>query len=245
MLKLKLTPAEHGTLPDPLKAEYKQEGDSYVLDTDVKFEDTGALRNALVQEKANAKKLQADKQVLEGQVIDLTARAGTAGDLEKSWQAKVDAAKTQYENDTKGLKAQINTLLIDNVANQLAAEISTAPSLMAPAIKGRLTVDIVDGQYITRVLTPDGKASALSVKELAEELRANKEFAPIISASKASGGGANGNKGPVSDKPFADMNENERTTLFRTDRPKFDRLAAEFQSQPKPAPGAPAPQPKT
>lgn len=241
MLKLKLTKAEKEALPATLQPEYKAEGDGFVLDTDVVFEDVSSLKNALVQEKAERKKLVTDKQVLEGQVADLTTRAGSATELEKSWAAKVEAAKKQHEEATQGLTKQLHTLLIDNVAGQMAAEISTSPTLMIPAIKQRLAVEVVDGAYVTRVLTPDGKPSATSVKELSEEFRANKEFAPIIQASKASGGGANGNKGPVGDKPFAEMNESERTGLFKSDRQKFDRLSAEFQANPhKPAP-APAP----
>lgn len=240
MLKLTLTKAEHATLTAPLQAEYKADGDNFVLDTDVKFEDTTGLKNALAQEKAERKKLGTDKQVLEGQIADLTTRAGTATELETAWKKKLEDAKVQHDSATKGLNDQIRKLLIDGVAQQMAAEISTSPTLMAPAIKARLTVEQVEGEYVTRVLTPDGKASATSVKELGEEFRANKEFAPIIQASKASGGGANGNKGQVGDKPFAEMNEQERTSLFRTDRPKFDRLSAEFQAKPKTAPAPPA-----
>jgi hypothetical protein len=239
MLKLKLTAAEHATLADPFKPEYKQEGDVFVLDTDVKFEDVKPLKNAFEQEKAERKKLATEKQVLEGQIADLNARAGSATDLEKAWQKKLEDAKKQHDEATKGLNGQIRELLVDNVAAQLANEISTTPSLLTPILKQRLTVEMVDGKYITRVLTPDGKASANSVKELGEEIRANKEYAPIIAASKASGGGANGNKAPVGDKPFAEMNEGERVALFKSDRSKFDRLASEHQSKAKPT--APVP----
>lgn len=240
MLKLKLTPTEHAALPDLVKAEYKAAGTDFILDTDVVYEDVSGLKNALEQEKAARKKANTDKQVLEGQVADLTVRAGSAGDLEKSWTKKLEDAKVGHETATQGLNTQIRKLLIDGVANQMAAEISTSPGLLGPVIAKRLSLEQVEGEYVTRVLTPDGKASATSLKELTEEMRATPEFAPIIQASKASGGGANGNRGGVGDKPFGEMNEAERTTLFKQDRPKFDRLSAEFQSKPKSAPAPPA-----
>lgn len=231
MLKFKLTKDEHGALADGFKTEYKLEGEVYVLDTDVKFEDVTPLKNALVQEK-QARKLATEKNAtLESQITDLTARAGTATDLEKSWKEKLETASKAAEEKRKGLDNQIRRLLVDNVATSMASEISTTPNVLLPHIQKRLTIEEVDGEYVTRVLTPDGKASALSANELKAEFLANKDFAPIITASKASGGGANGNKGPASGKSFKEMNEAERTHLFKTDRAAFDKGAAELKAQ--------------
>jgi hypothetical protein len=240
MLKIKLTAAEHAALPDPIKAEYKSSGTDFVLDTDQPFEDVGGLKNALEQEKAAKKKLVTDKQVLEGQVADLTTRAGSATDLEKAWKEKLENAGKQHESATAGLNTQIRKLLVDGVAERMAAELSTSPSLLAPIIARRLNAEMVDGEYVTRVLTSDGKASATSLKELADEVRANKEYAPIIAASKASGGGANGDRGQAGGKPFGKMNEQERVALFKSDPAKYDQLSKAFKAETS---GQPNPQP--
>lgn len=228
MLKLKLDKTAHATLSPEFQKEYKAVGDDFILDTDIPVEDVTPLKNSLVQEREAHKKTKADKQVLEGQIVDLTARAGTATELETSWQKKLNEQATKHTAEKTGMEKQIHTLLVDNVAAGIAAEISTAPSLMLPIIKARLRAEAGDdGTLVTRVLGTDGKVTVNSVKELTEELRANKEYAAIIQASKASGGGASGGKGSVGDKAYSAMTEAERTALYKADKPKFDRLRQE------------------
>lgn len=238
MLKLKLDSIEG--LPAAIASEYKKEGDVYVLDTDVPFEDTKALKNALVQEKEHRKTATQKVTELETQITDLTARAGSVTDLEKSWKDKVAKVESDYKAKTDILTSQLRETLVDNVAQGLAAEVSTAPNLILPHIKSRLTIAEEDGKMITRVLTADGKASALGVNDLKSEIVADPQFAPIITGSKASGGGAQGGKTAATGgaKSFAEMSEGEKTTLFRSDRAKFDQLAAAAKAAPKAAPAA-------
>lgn len=229
MLKLKLATLE-GLSADMAK-EYKANaaGDGFVLDTDVPFEDTTALKNALVQEKAHRKTATESVTALTTKVADLEAAKGGVTEIEKSWQAKLTAAESAAKVKTDTLTKQLHEQLVDNVANQMASEISTAPSLLAPVIRGRLSVQEEEGKLVTRVMTPDGKLSATSVNELKSEILADKQFAPILTASRASGGGANGNQHhgtPAGGKDFSKMNEAEKTTLFKTNRPEFDRLRA-------------------
>ncbi|WEM33661.1 head scaffolding protein [Pseudomonas phage PSA-KC1] len=83
-----------------------------------------------------------------------------------------------------------------------------------PHIKSRLMADFEGDTPVTRVLDKDGKPSALTIDELANEFVANKDFSAIITASKASGGAGkpsqNGGGAPKfngqSDKP-ADLSK--------------------------------------
>ncbi len=240
MLKLKLDKTTHATLPADIQKEYKADGDGFVLDTDVVWEDTTGLKSALEKERKERKDAKERVGVLEASVSELTtekekleARSKPAGDLEKSWEAKLVKATNESKARETALTTQLRTMLVDNVAIQMAGEISTVPDLMVPILQKRLSVEEVDGKYITRVLDSEGKASALSVNELKTEVLANTKYAPILTASKASGGGAGGgSKGGGAggtEKPFKDMNESERVHLFKTDRPKYDQLSADHK----------------
>lgn len=232
MLKLKLTTLD-GLSADVAK-EYKKEGDEYVLDTDVKFEDVTGLKNALAQEKQHRKQATEKVTTLEQEKATLEARAGSAGDLEKSWQKKLTDKEAEFKTQLTNRDAQLRAVLVDNTALQLAQEISTSPDLILPHIKARLTMEEVDGKMLTRVLDGEGKMSAASVGELKNEIVADKRFASIITASKASGGGAQGAKSGSSagGKKYADMSEAERSTLYRENKPEFDRLRAEHKATP-------------
>jgi hypothetical protein len=225
MLKLKLTTLDG--LPAEVAKEYKKDGDVYILDTDVQFEDVTPIKNALAQEKQARKDATQKVQVLEGQIVDLQARSKPAGEIEEAYKTKLEKAGKDHDDATKALRDQINTLLVDNEAQRIAAEVSESPELLLPFIRKRLVVAEEDGKFLTRVLTADGKASALSLNELKTEIVADKQFAPLITASKASGGGANGNKMPPGGKAFKDMTESEKVTLYRANPAQFDRMAAE------------------
>jgi hypothetical protein len=77
----------------------------------------------------------------------------------------------------------------------MANEISVAPDLLLPHIKSRLTTELVDGEYVTRVLDREGKPSAHSIEELQKDVMQDKRYSAIIKGSKASGGGASGGTG--------------------------------------------------
>lgn len=237
MLKIKLDKAAHAALPPAIQTEYKADGDGFILDTDSPFEDVSALKTALTQEKKHRKEATEKVTELSGSVASLTsdvetltARASKPTDLEKSWQTKLEKATADAKAEKERLTGQLNKLLVDNVAISLASEISTAPELILPHIKARLGTEEVDGVYHTRVLDDAGKVSADSVKELKQNLVADPRFAAIITASKASGGGAQGGKGGgggAAPKPFKDMSESEKVSLFKANRPEYDRLSAE------------------
>jgi vacuolar-type H+-ATPase subunit I/STV1 len=215
MLKLKLTSLEG--LSDALKSEYKQVGDVFVLDTDVQFEDVSGLKSALDNEREHRRTATARVTDLEKTVADLTARAGGVSDVEKAYQEKL----AKQERDLKAVIAkkqqQLHQHLVTQTAATLASEISISPGLLQPVIEARLQLDESGDAPILRVLTKDGKLSADSVNDLRKELVETPDYAAIIKASKAQGGGASGAKTNPGGKAFKDMTEGERTTLYRKD----------------------------
>lgn len=73
---------------------------------------------------------------------------------------------------------------------EIAAKISTAPAVILPHIKSRLSADLEGDKPRTVVLDENGQPSALTIEELSKEFIENKDFSSIIIASKASGSGA-------------------------------------------------------
>jgi len=72
----------------------------------------------------------------------------------------------------------------------------------------------------------------MNMDDLEKEFVANKTFATIIKASSGSGGGAgsgsgNGGSGASpSGKKLSEMTGAERTALYTSNKPEFDRLKA-------------------
>lgn len=199
-LKHKLTAAEHAALPDVLKAEYKAEGDSFVIDVEG-AEDTGALRRAhertkeeLTEQKRIAKE-NADK--LEALGVDGARKAGDIVTLENSW-------KTKLANETAVRDATIQTLqratinsTVEAATASIVSKLTEHGAILSPHVKSRLTAEInpETGAASLRVLDKEGKVSALSPDDLQKEFASDKAFSAIIRVSKASGGGAGGSGG--------------------------------------------------
>lgn len=184
-------------LPADIKAEYVEKDGKYHLDVDGDApdnDDAGALRRAKdreVQARKDAEKRarEAEKKLAELDESDARKR-GDIEALEKSWKEKNEATIADYDAKLKGKDAFISRQLVDTVASTIAAEISTSPALIMPHIKSRLTADLEGDEPATKVLGADGKPSAMSVEDLKKEFVDNKDFASIIRANKASGGGA-------------------------------------------------------
>lgn len=201
-LKKKITKTEYEKLATHFQGEYKADGDNFVLDIDGE-EDIGALKRAKDREvqrakdledenkKLKAEKDEADRKAAEGADADLRKK-GDIANLEKSWETKFNKQK---EENAKLLERRDNFLrqqLVDNVAIALAGEISTAPKVMLPHIRARLTADLEGEKPVTKILDPDGKINpAATIEDLKKELIANPDFATIMIGSRATGGGAN------------------------------------------------------
>jgi hypothetical protein len=145
-------------------------------------EDVGALKRALDHVRNEAK---AAKDAL-------TAKGQETSQLEASYKAKIDALEASLKETTeKQIKAQRQEAKA-SAATELAAKLSpSGAKVLLPHIEKRLKVEIdADGKTLVRVLDADGKMTASSVADLEAEFRANKDFAPVIVGSRASGSGA-------------------------------------------------------
>lgn len=231
MLKSKVTNAEFEALNDVLKAEYKKVGDDYFLDSD----DAGELRRAKDRETEEAKKQKQRADDLEAKALEDARKANEAaaelakknGDitaLEASWKKKHDDDIAEMQKQLDASNGIIKRVFVDNIADNIAHEISTSPLLINPHIKSRLRVELVDGEPVTRVLDANNKPTALTLDDLKKEFVANENFAAIIVGSKASGGGAGQNRGGGgAHKKISEMNEQERVAFFNVNPDEFNR----------------------
>jgi hypothetical protein len=194
-LKKKITKAEHEKLAEHFKGEYKEEGENFVLDIDGE-EDTGALKRALDREKQeakDAKKALGDMQKKLDELDNTDARKrGDIETLEKSWKTKLETREAELSGKIEKLQGATKKSLLVGTADKLASEISTVPALMAKVIRERLHVDFDGEEPSLKVLDVNGLISALTIDELKKEFLTNKDYASIITGSKASGGGASG-----------------------------------------------------
>jgi hypothetical protein len=233
-LKAKITKAEHAALATELQAQYVDNGDGeFTLDVEG-AEDVGALKRALIREKAEKNAAAKERDEQKKIADDLAAKHTPSGEktvkqTEAEWKAKYDADIAK----ANATVIKMQDLTRNQVANQIATELFTAPKLGIKYILDRLKVTVDDeGVAKVIVLLEDGTETTTTIADFKKELRANKDLAAIVIGSKASGGGAsggsqNGGGGATTDKKFSEMNDAERTELYRTDPVRFDRESAE------------------
>lgn len=181
MLKRKIDKAAYDALNDAIKAEYKPNGDSYVLDTD----DARELISARDAEKQRAETIANELKTTKTKLAELETANGDFTSLKTSYETKIAALEKE--------KGELNTTLTterrDRHVGEAAAKIAgrfSVPRLVRPDIEKRLDVDPKDGKTV-RVLDKDGKPSALTLVDLEKEFVDNAEFKSILIGSKASG----------------------------------------------------------
>lgn len=199
MLKFKLDSVEGldasvaGLYEKGADGKYQLKVDGIPTDGDV----TGLKKKVdelLAEKKAAALKAKEAEDAARLASEEAARKSGDVAALEKSWSDKFTKAIGGKDEEIAGLRGSLNTLLIDNVATQIANDLAVQGSsaLLLPHIKGRLSVEVRDGKPQTVVVGADGKPSALTIDELKAEIAGNAAFAPVIAGSKASGGGASG-----------------------------------------------------
>ncbi|WP_299726830.1 hypothetical protein [uncultured Endozoicomonas sp.] len=194
MLKFKVDSLEG--MEEATAAMYQKTDSGYQLAVDglPEMEDTSGLKAknaellAKLKEQKDAKAA-ADKAAQEA-ADEAARKSGDVAVLEKSWSEKLAAREAELTAINEGMSNSLKTMLVDNVAQAMATEISVSPALMMPHIKGRLSVEMQDGKHVTRVLDAEGKPSAATIDDLKKEFVSNEAYAPVIIGSKASGGQA-------------------------------------------------------
>lgn len=241
-MKLKLTLDNLDGLDESLHSLYEERDGKFHLLIDG-YEDPAALKRAKDHEKEARKKAEKElkdlraeldelKEKLEDGDVDKNRKKGDVAALEQSYKDKIVKLEEKHSRELADRDSTINRLLVDGVAESMAAELSDAPELLADIIRKRLKVD--NGE--TRVVDANGELSATTVEELREEFRTNKKYAAIIRGSQANGGGSGGGgKGGGATKSFAEMTEKERTQLARENpaeyQRQFDAYRAESRKQ--------------
>lgn len=229
-LKKQLSKAEYDNLPEAFRKEYKASGENFVLDIEGDDgTDWKKKRDIEAEHRKNAEtKLTQVQEELDNVRRGAIPKADVDA-LETSWKSKVDNATAAGNTRVAELEAVVARQTVDTVAKDVAS-MFLAPAAMLPMIRGRLKSEIQNGEAITRVLDKNGQPSAMTIDDLRTEFKADASLAPVIVASKASGAGASGEKGGApgaGGKKLKDMNDAERTELYRKNKPEFDRLVAE------------------
>lgn len=207
------------SLPDDVKKEYKKGNDGkFYLDVDgiddhpsVKGLKT-SMENAK-RERGEARDALAAAQTqlttANDQLDDMRRGAIPKADvtaLENSWKTKLETATTESGAKITKLTDALDKNLRQATATQLASELFVSTSLGLPYILPRLKVVEEGDEFVVKVLDANGQPSASTVEDLKKEMVQNKEFAPILRGTRASGGGANGGNGgggaPSNDKDF-------------------------------------------
>lgn len=187
-LKRKITKTDYEALPDVLKAEYKQDGDSYILDLDG-GDDLTRAKEAEVQRRKDAEKaLKEAQDAYDALKDDKSRRDGDIEALEASYKKKLEEAEKRATDTQAALDDERRDRYVTAEAEKIAAKF-TVPGLMRKEIAARLSVEIHDGKPLVRVLDKDGKPSALSVEDLTKEFVDNPEYKGIVIAGKGTGAG--------------------------------------------------------
>lgn len=196
-LKRKLTAEEYNALSADLKKEYAENPSrkgEYLVSLDGDDESITALKaakDAAAKEARDAtKKAKEAEDALAAIEDERRRKSGDIPALEASWKEKVDAAKREGQTAVDKLKSQLGGVLVSERARSMATKLSTSPELLLPHITSRLSVDLDGDEPKTRVLDATGKPTAATLEDLEKEVLADKRFAAIIIASKASGGRA-------------------------------------------------------
>lgn len=169
---------------------YVKDGDTFVLKVD--DDPAEGMRTARDHEKTRRqeaeRKLRELEQKQQEEQDEHNRKNGKVDEIEAAWKTKFDKEVARLNGEVTSRDQQLQTMLIDNVAAQLAGDLFTSPSLALPHIKSRLGVESVDGKFVTRVKDAAGVVTANTIDEFKTELAADSQFAPILKKSNAGGG---------------------------------------------------------
>jgi hypothetical protein len=149
---------------------------------------------------ATIEELQADLTAIRAMHAEVLAKSNTRKTRIMELESEIASLHQQLADQSASHGAEtannqkfIKKLFVNNVAEELASDISIAPHLIMPFILPRLDVAVgADGLPATTVLDAEGKLTQLTTADLSKELRERKDLSTILIASRATGGGATG-----------------------------------------------------
>lgn len=237
-MKYLIDKAAFDALEPALQALYTQKGDDYVLVIEglPQPEDTSGLK-AKVEQLLAEKKTEAEKrkQAEEEARIAAEEAARKSGDteaLDRSWNEKHTKALTEKESALAAAQAQIHALTVGAAAARIAGELAVQGSagVLQRLIEPRLSMEMRDGVPTVVVRDNEGRPTAATLAEFKTEVTNDPALAPLVAASKASGGGASGAKGGGAAKTWDQLSGMERVELRRTNPAEHARLKAAHEA---------------
>lgn len=150
----------------------------------------GHHEKLLGETKAAKAKAKEEAEAARVAAEEAARKSGDVSALDKSWQEKYAKAEAEYGAKLTAAQQQLQTVLVDNVAQKAAMDIAVdaeCAELLADKLRGSLGLAEVDGKMQTVVLDADGKRSALTVDELKKQLIA--KYQRLVKGNPAGGAG--------------------------------------------------------
>lgn len=179
------------------------------------------------------------RQELEAAKARITTLEGQASKDVQAVRADHERAiaelQEKHRKATENLETTIRKIFVNDVASKIANEIAIdegAAELLAENLSRRLSVEMVNGNPVTRVVGADGTPTVASPDDLKREYLQNAKYAGILRASEASGGGATGgnNRGGAP-KKLSEMSESDRVKMAKENPAEFQRLVEQARSE--------------
>lgn len=194
-MKRKISKEEFEKLSDALKENYKEKNGSYLLTIEDDDEAITELRTARDHEKEDHRNTKLKLRDLEIKLDELTNGKhkldGNIEALEKSWKEKFENREKELLGENGKLKGMLSGSIKETAIMGLTAKIVKPEfqRFFKKDIETRFDVELEGDKPTLRILGKDGKPSALTLEDFEKEIVANKEYASILIASRASGAG--------------------------------------------------------
>ena len=174
--------------------EVQEQPQEQTVDVDALKAELEALRGhhekLLGETKAAKAKAKEEAEAARVAAEEAARKSGDVSALDKSWQEKYAKAEAEYGAKLTAAQQQLQTVLVDNVAQKAAMDIAVdaeCAELLADKLRGSLGLAEVDGKMQTVVIDADGKRSALTVDELKKQLIA--KYPRLVKGNPAGGAG--------------------------------------------------------
>lgn len=192
MFKFKISKAEWEKLSDEQKALYTAKGDDYQMQIEglPDFEGMQSKLNTLLDETKQAKKDKAEAEAkAKAEAEEAARKNGNVEALEKSWGEKLAQSQAAHKAELAKYHDQVSKLMVTNEAQALASKLfGKNAALLQHHVVGRLALEQGEnGEFKTRVLDKDGKASAMSLADLEKEFSGREDFKGLLVTTKATG----------------------------------------------------------